>query len=335
MSENSLVSVIIPAYNHDKFIQATINSVIAQTYNNVELIVINDGSKDSTWQKIQDKKTVCEKRFIKTIFETQQNAGTCKTLNRLVSLAAGKYIYFFSSDDLMKPIALEKQVQVLENNQNIVLSVGDNEFIDGENKILERSAHGSFFPYGTSKNNSKTFAKFLMQTRPDVNFNSAVFGSYKSFLKGNYVPNGYLIRKAALDKIQKFTPEAPLEDYFMHLQLSKCGKYAFIPEVLFSYRIHGNNTVLDKEKMSKMFDKTLFHEVYLLKENVFPENYKKIFAETVLKFNIVKKFGCVEKRKNEFFSQTILSLFGKEFILRSSARKNIPDWFYKEQYKII
>lgn len=75
-SKEALVSVIIPAYNHEQFIQETIGSIIAQTYENIELIVIDDGSKDSTWNKINELKETCEERFTRVHFETQENEGT-------------------------------------------------------------------------------------------------------------------------------------------------------------------------------------------------------------------------------------------------------------------
>ena len=63
MSINPLVSVIIPAYNHEKYIKKAIESIINQTYENIELIIVDDGSDDFTWNKIQEMKPLCEKRF--------------------------------------------------------------------------------------------------------------------------------------------------------------------------------------------------------------------------------------------------------------------------------
>ena len=97
----TLVSVIIPAYNHEKYVQETIKSIINQTYQNIELIVIDDGSKDFTWQKILEMKDECERRFEKVHFETKQNEGTCKTLNKLLSCAQGDFIDLIASDDLV------------------------------------------------------------------------------------------------------------------------------------------------------------------------------------------------------------------------------------------
>ena len=64
----ALISILIPAYNHEKYIQETIQSIIQQSYQNLELIIINDGSNDTTWEKINAMRELCENRFVRTIF---------------------------------------------------------------------------------------------------------------------------------------------------------------------------------------------------------------------------------------------------------------------------
>ena len=118
MFNNSpLVSVIIPAYNHEKYVQETVKSIINQTYKNIELIIIDDGSTDNTWQKIQEIKEECEKRFKRVFFETKKNEGTCKTLTKLISLTQGEFVYLIASDDRAKPKAIEKEVAFLKKNK--------------------------------------------------------------------------------------------------------------------------------------------------------------------------------------------------------------------------
>ena len=135
MKKQPLVSVLIPAYNHENYIQETIKSIINQTYQNIELLIVDDGSKDSTYQKMQEMKKECEKRFVSVHFETKENEGTCKTLNKLLSLVKGNYLYIIASDDMAKPNAIEKGINFIEKNPDYALCVGDNEIIDSENKV--------------------------------------------------------------------------------------------------------------------------------------------------------------------------------------------------------
>ncbi|MDR3243838.1 MAG: glycosyltransferase family 2 protein, partial [Elusimicrobiota bacterium] len=122
-----LVSVAIPVYNHEKYVSAVIDSIIAQTYGNIELLIIDDGSKDLSWEKVCQKREICIKRFKRIDFEKQENKGTCITLNKLLDKACGKYIYLIASDDLAKPNAIETFVIFLENNLQYAQVVGDNE----------------------------------------------------------------------------------------------------------------------------------------------------------------------------------------------------------------
>ena len=72
MSIKPLVSIVIPAYNHEKYIKETIKSLINQTYKNLELIVIDDGSTDSTFEKLQELKQECEERFVRVVFQKKK-----------------------------------------------------------------------------------------------------------------------------------------------------------------------------------------------------------------------------------------------------------------------
>ena len=252
---DSLVSVIIPAYNHENYIQDSIKSVINQTYKNIELIIIDDGLKDSTWQKIKELEEECRNRFVNVYFETKENEGTCKTQNKLFSLTRGSYVTILTSDDLMKPNMIEEELNFLENNKDYVFVVGDDEFIDKNSKVVGWNNYEVIAPLNNSK--FKTFMQFLKNNRPDIDFLSEKFGSYGTLLRSNYIPNGSLIRMSAMQKVLPFTPEAPLEDYYMILQLSKLGKIKFLDEVFYSYRIHGSNTSKNNEHMLDITKKNI------------------------------------------------------------------------------
>lgn len=283
---NSLISVLIPAYNHEKYVQETIKSIINQTYQNIELIIIDDGSKDSTWQKIQELKEKCEQRFPRVHFETKGNEGTCQTLNKLISLVQGEYVYIIASDDLAKPQAIEKEVNFLIEHQEYGLVVGDNEIIDSNSKRCYWDEKRNNV-YDKTNAEYKTFVEFLNINSPY--FYNDKFGTYSTLYIGNYIPNGYMIRKSLFDIIKPFTKEALLEDYFLMLQLSKYCKFKFIDEVLFSYRWHDNNTIKNSEKINMYTQLTKQYEEKILSEI----NLQKVFPEIVK----IKENGVLYKRK--------------------------------------
>ena len=283
---NPLVSVVIPAYNHQNYVQETIKSVIDQTYQNIELIIIDDGSKDNTWQKIQELKDACQKRFKNFISETKQNEGTAKTLNKLLAKAKGKYVYIIASDDISSPKAIEKELDFLEKNPSYTLAVGDNAIIDSEGKQCYWDKERNII-YDKQQAKYLTFAAFL-QEDCKIDFKSEKFGNYKQLYLGNHIPNGYLIRKDILDKIPPFTDKAPLEDYYLMLQISKYGKMKFLDTVLFFYRWHQNNTIKNNQKIKIFTKKTRNYE-----EEIFKDLDEKEILPEILK---IKKIGFLYRK---------------------------------------
>ncbi|ARR01137.1 glycosyltransferase [Campylobacter porcelli] len=257
-----LVSVLMPAYNHERYIAQSIESIINQTYKNIEFIIINDGSKDNTWEVIKSLEKKCIGRFVEVKLATQINRGIYDTLNKLVSLSSGKYIYFIASDDIAKPNSIEILCTKLESDYNLVVAVGDSEIIDdNSNQIAWDIAQN---PVDLDKG-YVTFWQYFVAKHPRlraIDKNLDFFGAYRTLLKGNYIPNGALIRSDALKNIDRFTNKAPLEDWYMHLQLSKMGKYKFIDEVLFSYRWHSYNTIKNKKLNRIKVIKTKRYEFY-------------------------------------------------------------------------
>lgn len=261
--QEPLVSVIIPAYNHEKYIQETVESIVNQTYQHIELLVIDDGSKDLTYKMLQLLQKKHQNRFSRFYIEHQENKGTCETINKLLSLAEGKYVYLIASDDKARPECIEMEAAFLENNPEYALCVGNNEFIDANSQKCY-VADSSMTPKSNfEEGNFRSFASYI-EYYHQFSFKSDIFGTYKKIFKGNHVPNGYLIRKSIFEKIGMFTKEAPLEDYWLMLQISKYWKIKYINRILFSYRLHGANTSCQREKMLIMTGKTLEYEIKLL-----------------------------------------------------------------------
>lgn len=311
-----LVSVLIPAYNHENYIQETIESIINQTYPNIELIILDDGSKDKTWEKITELKSKCENRFVKSYFETKQNEGTCITLNKLLKLSSGEFVYIIASDDLAKPQAIEKEVKFLQNNPDYALAVGDNEYVDSMGKQIFRTQKA--FTSNIKNAKYKTVKEFL-SSKLKIDFLSDDFGSYKTLYKENYIPNGYLIRKNIFETIGNFTKNAPLEDFWLMLQISKYKKMKYIDEILFSYRIHDTNTIGNSTRMRELTTKTRNYEQKLLEKYL--TNHKndellKIYNEGICYYQtgipnilMLYKYQKINTRtlKVEIFNKTIYS----------------------------
>lgn len=122
--QSPLISVILPVYNAEKYIKESIDSILNQTYNNFELIIINDGSRDNSAEII---KLYSDQRIR---YYEQQNQGLAKTLNTALSYAKGKYIARQDNDDISLPDRFEKQINFLEHNPEIAILGSWAEIID-------------------------------------------------------------------------------------------------------------------------------------------------------------------------------------------------------------
>lgn len=112
-----LVSVVVPCYNHENFVQECIQSIIDQDYQNIELIIIDDGSKDQSVQKIKEMICACEVRFVRFEFRHRHNKGLCATLNEALEWCEGVYYSAIASDDIMLPNKTAIQIKELLNSQ--------------------------------------------------------------------------------------------------------------------------------------------------------------------------------------------------------------------------
>ena len=110
---NRLVSIIIPVYNAEKYLKESLESVFNQTYKNIEIIAINDGSTDQSSQILREFAP-------KLKIITQPNKGQCAALNAGIAICNGDYIKFFDADDIMNPEHIELQVSALNANDNSV-----------------------------------------------------------------------------------------------------------------------------------------------------------------------------------------------------------------------
>lgn len=133
IDNNPLVSVIIPCYNTEKYIEQAVRSIMTQTYKNLEIIITDDCSKDSSYSILE--RLAAEDSRIK-LFRNEQNMKIVKTLNFMIDQAHGKYIARMDADDISLPNRIEKQVSFLEENPDYGICGTNAWRINEKNKII-------------------------------------------------------------------------------------------------------------------------------------------------------------------------------------------------------
>ena len=219
MKKNRLISVIMPVYNAQKFLHDSIGSILAQTYQNWELIAVDDGSKDKSFEILTS--FAQRDRRIK-IFKNTQNQGIGKTVNIALSKIKGSYIARQDADDISLSTRLEKQLFYLINNPSIAI-VGS--FMN-EINLLNETVAKRIVPITHEEIKKAMFTTQAIQ-------NPTVMINRKKIPKNELWFNG------------KISPVDEL-DFFFRL-LNKV-KFANIPEFLVTYRRHGSNSSLKNIK---------------------------------------------------------------------------------------
>lgn len=123
------VSVCIPAYNNEEYIKDTIDAILNQTYKDLELVIVDDNSKDHTYDVV---KAYDDPRI--KLYRNEENLGMSGNWNRCLSLCNGEYIKLVCADDILAPTALEKEVAALEEHPTAVIAESDTKLIDLDNK---------------------------------------------------------------------------------------------------------------------------------------------------------------------------------------------------------
>ncbi len=217
--EQPLVSIIMPAYNCEKYIADSIDSILEQTYVDWELIVVDDGSSDATENIIL--KYIDKYENIK-YFKNKENVGVSATRNRAIRLSSGKYIAFLDSDDLWTKDKLEKQVSFM----------------------LE---HGHKFTF--------TASSFIDENGDSYTgiFNIPKSVKYKKLKKQNVIScSSVVIEKGILERFDLNSAELH-EDFLLWLTIMKKGIVAYgINEPMLIYRISKNSKSGNKKKSIKM-----------------------------------------------------------------------------------
>ena len=216
-----LVSILIPCYNAEKFLAAAISSVINQTYEQLEIIIIDDNSSDNS-SAIYEAFASKDKRI--KIIRKSKNTGAANALNKGIDLASGSYIARMDADDLSEKNRIEKQVEYLIDNPHIGVLGSRAMIIDEEGNNLHEVGPMYF------ENNTLSFSTYFSQ--PFV--------------------GGAIIGKAEVFKTHPFRPQSISEDYELWLRLvSKGIKIENIDAQLYKYRINAGSMSMQNDSGQK------------------------------------------------------------------------------------
>lgn len=236
-----LVTAVVPVYNHERFVVESIRSIINQTYHNMELIVVNDGSKDRSHELIMSLVEECRNRFVRFEYINRHNVGLSSTLNQALGLARGKYLTALASDDVELPEKTAVLVEALESNKELfAVAFGDALYIDdsGSQIALDEEGHEC---HDSIKGSYTSVLDFLTRNK-SFDYRSEEFGSYRTLLMGNYLPAiSGLARTSAIVAVGGWTPGNMVDDWEMWLKLSKQFRFMYVDRPLALYRRHDSN----------------------------------------------------------------------------------------------
>ena len=251
--ENPLVTVIIPAYNCANCITNAIESVLDQTYRNIELIIVNDGSKDNTSEVVLKYKD-------KINYIYQDNGGVSKARNSGIRLSNGTYIGFLDADDVWESNKLEIQIKAFEIQNDVGLIFS--KFNQTRNNILLQNsnyedAFNIFKEYKYNINNMFDYKSCIKTPGGDLMYFYGYI--YKYLFLGNFIlPSSVLFKKSCLDKVGVLNENyrvAEETEYF--LRFSKYFMIGYVNYPLLRYELPQQGNLSGKSNMQKLIKNAL------------------------------------------------------------------------------
>jgi len=253
-----LVSVIIPSYNHARFIREAINSVANQTYKNIELIIIDDGSKDDSVSII--KEAIKKIGSLKTSFFVQENCGAHNTINRGLKMAQGEYIAILNSDDIYYPDRIEKLLKrATDTKCKFIFSKVDHISSDGRILGRENQMRDLYLTAYEAKKNLPYIGPGVMS------FNLA------------YSTSNFFMHRSIVERVGFFRDYKAVHDWDYLLRVLLETEPCLVDEPLMAYRVHEHNTFPTLVDLGKKEEAHMF------------ANYAKALAAKRLKISYVLK----------------------------------------------
>jgi glycosyltransferase involved in cell wall biosynthesis len=316
------VTVAIASYNHEKFIDECLQSVLKQTFQDFEIIITDDGSSDTTVSRIS---TINDKRVQLERFS--QNKGACIAINNSIRKAKGQYVAILNSDDAWAPLKLQKQVDFLDHNPNIGAVFSRTTFIDEHSKEMLSTNTPYFFVFDQENRSRFEWLSYF-------------------FSHGNSICHpSILIRRECYEKVGLYNEcMANLPDLDMWVRLCLQYEIHILHDKLVRFRIrHGevnaSGNTLPNQIRTRFEYKQILNHYLLIKET---NDFLAIFPEA-------SKYGKVSVNTIPYFlarlaldvNNNTWQLWGLELLYKllenKEMSKNIEDQFgfsYRDFYKL-
>lgn len=315
IEENSnmpLVSVIVPSYNSEKYIERFLQSILNQTYESIELIIVNDGSYDGTEKIIKNYKNKLDEKKIHLIYHYQENEGQASALNKGLKFFSGKYLLCMDSDDEIMPEYIKECVLFLEQNNSYTYCRGKAVEIRDENpdEIIQT--------YGMRKSKDKcSFFEDLIYVR-------------------NVFYSGYMIKQVDFDQAipkrdifcgrggQNAQILLPLAWYY--------GEPGYVEKAVYRYYVHSNShshSINTSEKIIEQlwnYEKIVTATIENIKDQraqkyvtIIKKYYSKLRFGNAIdsgKRDLVKKYYQLlkENKSNTFRDFLLYSKYGNKVV---------------------
>lgn len=219
------ISVVIPSYNHALYIGSAIQSVLTQSLNDLELIVVDDGSSDDSVKIIQ---SIQDTRIRLVV---QENRGAHAAINRGLEMSTGEFCAILNSDDRYHPTRLEKLSKLLDAEPEIGLSGSYIEIIDPQGKVTGvKQGYQNMEPW--------------LLPNPKRSFRAGN-DLHAALLTENYLAttSNFVFRRELCQTIGGFRPLRYTHDWDFALRAARQSRIELVPEALLQYRIHPTNTI--------------------------------------------------------------------------------------------
>lgn len=242
-----LVSIVAVCYNHAKYLVETLDSIKKQTYQNIELIIMDDHSTDNSVEIIRD--WIKSTNYPCVFVAHTENRGLCSTINEALDLCSGVYFQTIACDDILIADKISKQVAVFDRCPGIALVCSNYEEIDEEGIVITKQGFCDGF-----------------QLPSDVTM--AILDGERIFI---HTPTVLLLR-SVFREVGKYREDIAQEDYDMWLKITSRFQVKYIPDVTVKYRVLSNSLSRDVAK----FDRRRIDNLKVLKDFcAFNSKYKQ------------------------------------------------------------